>query len=308
MSQYLTLDIIKGDPSKPDYFARVMGPGRGQQHVILAPKAAGIFDLPVETRWVTGPFGKRYQDYRFKPRTFPLTFMAYHCDKYTWAEVATRLGWAFDYDTETRLRFTGPDGVRDLFVRKENQSTAFSSLPFEAREPFVLGQTSEQFTLTAELPFYVGKPVRQELHVDPGVTKAWKEFDFINEGDVPDWGRWTLSEDAEWEVPDSSWGSPMLGRDVEDYGRTVPIPTIGERDGGIVADSDPRQMTILSENDTLVQGRWKGHDLRYPLPAGLCEKATVRVKNITNPDGAHCRLTIPQWYSRPMSRPMVVAR
>ena len=164
--------------------------------MILSPKAAGIFDLPVETRWVTGPFGKRYQDYRFKPRTFPLTFTAYHCDKYTWAEVATRLGWAFDYDTETRLRFTGPDGVRDLFVRKENQSTAFSSLPFVAREPFVLGQTSEQFTLTAELPFYVGKPVRQELHVvhrpqsgtSPSLTKSNSFHALVTPGTT--WSSW----------------------------------------------------------------------------------------------------------------------
>ncbi|MGW4097137.1 hypothetical protein [Mycobacterium sp. NPDC004974] len=308
MSQYLTLDIIKGDPSNPDYFARVMGPGRGQQHVILSPKAAGIFDLPVETRWVTNAFGQRYQDYRFKKRTFPLTFTAYHCDKYTWSQVATQLGWAFDYDVETRLRFTGPDGIRDLFVRKENQSTAFSSLAWETRDPFLTGASSEQFVLSAELPFYVGKPEVQEFHLDPGVAKGWAEFDFINAGDVPDWGRWTLSEDAVWEVSDSSWGSPMLGRPIEDYGRTVPIPTIDERDGGIVVDSDPRQQTILSENETLVQGRWKGHDLRYPLPAGLREKATVRVSGVANPDGAHCRLTIPQWYSRPMSQPLVMAR
>lgn len=306
MSQYLTLDIIKGDPSNPDFFFRVLGPGRGEQHVILAPKTAGIFDLPVETRWVTNAFGQRYQDYRFKKRTFPLTFLAYHCDKYTWADVATRLGWAFDYDTETRLRFTGPDGIRDLFVRKENQSTAFSAMAWEGREPFLTGQSSEQITVSAELPFYVGKPQVQEFH--RMASSGWFEFDFINEGDVPDWGAWTLTHDTDWEVPDSSWGSGMLGRAIEDWGRTVPIPSTDIRDGGTVFDSDPRQMTAVSENDTLVQGRWKGQDLRYPLPAGLSDKATVRFTNNVNPDGAHCRLTIPQWYSRPMSRPLVLAR
>lgn len=304
MSQYLTLDIIGRDGS----FWRVMGPGRGLQGVILAPKASEVFNLPVETRWMTSAFGQRYQDYRFKKHTFPLTFLAYNCDRYAWADIATRLGWAFDYDDQTILRFTGPDGVRDKYVRKESQSTAFSSLPFEARMPFSTGQSSEQFTLSAELPFYVGKPIVQEFHVAPGVLAAWHEFDFTNEGDVPDWSSWTLSDRADWEVPDSSWGSPMLGRPTEDWGRTVPIPSLDIRDGGAVADSDPRQQTLLSPNGTMPQGRWKGHDLRYPLPAGLCEKATARVSNITNPDGAHCRLTIPQWFSRPMSRPMVMPR
>ncbi len=306
MSQYLTLDVIQGDPSNPEQFFRVMGPGRGAQGVILSPKSAGIFDLPVETRWVTNAFGQRYQDYRFKKRTFPLTFLAYNADKYAWADIATRLGWAFDYDTETRLRFTGPDGVRDLFVRKENQSTAFSAMPWEAREPFLTGQSSEQFVLSAELPFYVGKPVKQEFHTEDANT--WFSFDFINEGDVPVWAAWTLTYDADWDIPDCSWGSGILGRAIEDSGRTVAIPSTDIRDEGIVVDSDPRQMTIVSENDTLVQGRWKGQDLRYPLPAGLRDKATVRVTNNVNPDGAHCRLTIPQWYSRPMSRPLVKPR
>lgn len=306
MSQYLTCDVIQGDPSNPEYFARVMGPGRGQQHVILSQKSINFFDLPVETRWVTNAFGQRFQDYRFKKRTFPLTFVAYHCDKYTWAEVSARLSWAFEYDNETRLRFTGPDGVRDLFVRKEKESTAFTSMPWESREPFVLGQSSEQFVLSAELPFYVGKPQVQEFH--SAAASGWFEFDFINEGDVPVWDRWTLTYDTDWEVPDCSWGSGMLGRAIEDGGRTVPIPSTDIRDGGTVFDSDPRQMTAVSENDTLVQGRWKGHDLRYPLPAGLSDKATVRFMNSVNPDGAHCRLTIPQWYSRPFSRPLVRAR
>lgn len=302
MSQYLTLDIIGRDGST----WRVMGPGRGMQHVILSPKCAGIWDLPVETRWVTNSFGQRYQDYRFKKRTFVLTFLAYNCDKFTWSDVATRFGWAFDFDNQTILRFTGPDGVRDLYVRKENQSTAFSAMPYETRDPFLLGQTSEQFTLSAELPFYVGKPQLQEFHTEN--SAAWFAFDFINEGDVPVWPRWTLTPNADWAVPDSSWNSPMLGRPTEDYGRTVPIPSTDIRDGGITVDSDPRQMTIVSENDTLVQGRWQGHDLRYPCPAGLTEQATVFVKNNTNADGAHCRLTIPQWYSRPISRPLVLAR
>jgi len=306
MSQYLTLDVIQGDPANPEQFFRVMGPGQGQQGVILSPKCAGLWDLPVETRWVTNAFGQRYQDYRFKKRTFPLTFLAYHVDKYTWADIATRLGWAFEYDGETRLRFTGPDGVRDLFVRKENQSTAFSAMQWESREPFLRGQSSEQFVLSAELPFYVGKPQTQEFHTE--AAYAWFPFDFINEGDVPVWPRWTLTYDADWEVPDCSWGSGMLGRAIEDSGRTVPIPAADIRDGGQVYDSDPRQMTAVSENDTLVQGRWKGQDLRYPLIAGLRDQATVRFTNNVNPDGAHCRLTIPQWYSRPFSRPKVAAR
>ncbi|MFA4084787.1 hypothetical protein ONA92_24110 [Mycobacteroides salmoniphilum] len=302
MSQYLTLDII-GRSGTP---WRVLGPGRGQRHIILSPKCMPIFDLPVETRWVTNSFGQRYQDYRFKKHTFPLTFISYHCDKYTWANVMTEFGWEFDFDGETILRFTGPDGVRDKFVRKESNSTAFQTMQWEGRDPFLTGAGSEQFTLSAELPFYVGKPVVQELHAEG--TRGWFEFDFINEGDVPDWGRWTLTDQADWEVPDSSWGSPMLGRPDEDYGRTVPIPAIDIRDGGLEADSDPRQQTLISEKATLVQGRWKGLDLRYPLPAGLNEKATVRFTNNTNPDGAHCRLTIPQWYSRPMSRPFKLAR
>lgn len=304
MSGYLTLDIIGRD----DSFWRVWGPGRGTQGVTVAPKCMELFNLPVETRYVTNSFGQRYQDYRFKRHTFPLTFNTYNADKYAAIDIMTRFGYAFDYDDETILRMTGPDGVREKRVRKDSNTTAFSAMPHEGRDPFLVGAPSEQYTVTAELPFWVGKPLRQEFHTEPGVTNAWFEFDFTNEGDVPDWASWTLSHGANWDLPDSSWHSPMLGRSEEDYGRTVPIPATDIRDGGIVVDSDPRQQTILSENETLVQGRWKGHDLRYPLPAGLCEKGTVRVSGITNPDGAHCRLTIPQWYSRPMSRPLVLAR
>jgi hypothetical protein len=302
MSQYLTLDIIGRDGST----WRVMGPGRGAQHVVLSPKTAGIFDLPVETRWVTNALGQRYQSYEFKKRTFPLTFVAHHADKYTWADVATRFGWAFDYDTETILRFTGPDGIRDLYVRKEQQSTAFSAMAWESRDPFLTGASSEQFLLSAELPFYVGKPIRQEWSSSGG--SDWHVFDFFSECDVPVWPSWTLSPQADWEIPDSSWGSPMLGRPIEDQGRVVPIH-VDDHDGGAVADSDPRGQTLLAPNDTLIQGRWRGYDLRYPIPAGLHGgEATVRFTNNTNPGGAHCRLTIPQWYSRPMSRPMVLAR
>lgn len=302
MSQYLTLDIIGRDGS----FWRVMGPGRGQQHVVLSPKSAMIFDLPTETQWVKNALGQRYQSYQFKKRTFVLTFMAYHCDKYTWADVVTRFGWAFDYDTETVMRFTGPDGVRDMHVRKEQHSTAFTAMPWETRDPFLTGASSEQFTLSAELPFYVGKPIRQQWST-PNLT-GWHTFDFTNESSLPVWPSWTLTDRADWAIPDSSWNSPMLGRPIEDQGRTVPI-TVDPRDDGAVADSDPRGQTLLSPNDTLIQGRWAGYDLRYPIPAGMSGgKATVWVRNNTNPDGAHCRLTIPQWFDRPMSRPLVLAR
>ncbi|KKB98826.1 hypothetical protein [Mycolicibacter arupensis] len=302
MSQYLTLDIIGRDGS----FWRVMGPGRGQQHVILSPKSAMIFDLPTETRWVKNALGQRYQSYEFQKRTFVLTFLAYHCDKYTWSDIVTRFGWAFDYDTETILRFTGPDGVRDMYVRKEHHSTAFSAMPWEAREPFLTGTSSEQFTLSAELPFYVGKPKRQQWSTN-NIT-GWHAFDFTNESSVPVWPRWTLSDQADWDIPDCSWGSPILGRPDEDMGRTVPIE-IDPRDQGAVADSDPRAQTLLSPNDTPIQARWRGYDLRYPIPAGVSGgKATVWVRNNYNTDGAHCRLTIPQWYDRPMSRPLVLAR
>ncbi|WP_131820191.1 hypothetical protein [Mycobacteroides abscessus] len=302
MSQFMTLDILGRDQS----FWRVMGPGAGQQHARLMPKSTGVFDLGVKTRWVTNAFGQRYQDYRFEKRTFVMTFNAFNCDKHTWADVATRLGYAFDYDEQTTLRFTGPDGVRDMFVRKESQSTAFSTQPWEQKDPFLFGDSSEMFTLSAELPFYVGAPLVQEW-INPNPA-GWFEFTFSNPGPVPVWPSWTLSSNAAFIVPDSCWGSPMLGRPVEDMGRTVPIPPTTTTDGlGIVVDSDPRNQTILSTNATLVQGRWQGMDLRYPVVSGLADSKATAVVSGAGSAGSSCRLTIPRWYDRPFGRPFVKA-
>lgn len=120
-------------------------------------------------------------------------------------------------------------------------------------------------------------------------------FTVVNEGDVPVWPRWTLTDQANWTLPDYSFGNEEFGRPIEDAERTVPLPYLPEG-AGCVADSDPRRQTLLAANRIHLQGLWAGKDLLYPIPHGEHE-LTITVKDAL--DGFAMMLEVPQWHTRP---------
>jgi hypothetical protein len=120
-------------------------------------------------------------------------------------------------------------------------------------------------------------------------------FTVENRGDVPVWPRWTLTDKANWTLPDYSFGNEEFGRPVEDAARTVPLPYLPEG-AGCVADADPRRQTLLAANHIHLQGLWGGKDLLYPIPHGTHE-ITVTVKDAS--DGFALMLEVPQWHTRP---------
>ncbi|WKR36049.1 minor tail protein [Mycobacterium phage Azrael100] len=123
-------------------------------------------------------------------------------------------------------------------------------------------------------------------------------FEVTNDGDVPCFPRWTLTGNADWTLPDYSFGNEEYGRPIEDADREVPLPHL-PIDVGCVADADPRRRTLMADDRSHLQGRWKGQDLLYPIPHGT-HTITVRVANAE--DGFAMRLELPQWFTRPWGR------
>lgn len=294
MSDYLKITLTGRDGST----WVLSGPGAGRQGVTLSPNVQNLIDAPVKTLWTPGPFGEQYAGKRPQRRemvfTVQIGFEGW--DPETWATVDSHWRWAWDYDEECKLSVETSDGIRYLNLRLLEAPKAYGP-----KDPFITGDSEVVMTTVAEFPYWQSEPdvfTWETLNTDD-----YKQFFIANNGDIPVWLRWTLTAPGDWMLPDFSWGNDMYARGELDRGRTVWLPTLGKGEH-LSIDSDPRVQSIIAANGALVQARWKGQDLLYPVMPGKSADIPVRVKNA--PEGAALKLTKPNWYSRPWSRPHVI--
>ena len=270
--------------------------------VSLNPKLTGAIDAPVKTLWLPSAFGQEAQGYRWERRDMVFAVQTYAQDPETWLTVDA--GWraAFDYVKTTRIVYTTSAGSRWLDVRMLEEPKSYEGEAERGKSPFLTCEATIVMTVAAGLPFYQTEPDVFEWNLPGGeIDNAFFWIDVHNDSDIPVWPRWVLTGNAEWTIPDFSWGSEEYGRGLQDMGRMVDLPPLRKYED-VVVDSDPRRQTILSRNMSNVQGRWKGNDLLYPIGPGVHEQVPVLVKNA--PEGASLRLEVPKWYSRPWSRPL----
>lgn len=289
MSEYLKIELTGCDGS---YWC-LAGPGMGQQGVTMSPGIQQFIDAPVKTLWVPGPFGQQYAGKRVQRRDMVFSVQAYDEDEDTWATVDSAWRWAWDYDKEGTMTVTTSDGVRSIGVRLLEEPKAYGD-----KDPHLTSDAPTVMTIASSFPYWT-----ETTTIIPWSTLNTSdrvEFDISNDGDVPVWLRWDLTDVALWTLPDFSWGNNMNARGVQDQGRVLALPLLvaGE---DLSVDSDPRVQTIIAANGNPVQNRWKGNDLLYPVMPGKTGKIPVTVSAAAN--GAALKLYIPRWFSRPWSRP-----
>lgn len=273
------------------------GPGAGEQGLTISPNIQNLVDAPVKTLWVPGPFGEQYVGKRNQRREMVFAVQVYDEDPDNWATIDSQWRWAWDYDQESTLSITTSDGTRTLGLRLLEAPKSYGP-----KDPHITADNPVVMTTAAEFPFWVEKPDQHDF-TTVNTDHTWSQF-VANNGDVPVWLKWTLTDNALWKLPDFSWGNDMYSRGAMDTGRTIYLPqlALGEN---VVVDSDPRVQTIVAANDAPVQHRWKGQDLLYPLMPGKSGEIPI---SVSTPGliGAAARLTVPKWFSRPWSRPHVI--
>lgn len=265
--------------------------------VSLNPRITGGIDAPVKTLWMPGAFGQEHQGMRWQRRDMVFSVNTFAQDHETWLTVDSDWRYAFDYVEETIIVFTTSQGARYLSVRMLEEPKSYEGDTDRGKSPFLVCDSTVVMTVAAELPFYWAEPLVYEFETT-GSSRNWSVA-ISCDSDVPVFPRWTLTAPGTWTLPDFSWGSEEYGRGMQDSGRTVRLPTLlsGEH---LVADADPRKQTLLASNRALVQGRWKGNDLLYPIAPGTEALIPVSVTGATG--GAAFRLEVPRWYTRPWSR------
>lgn len=291
MSDFVRIELTGCDGS---YWC-LSGPGMGEQGITLNPNVQNLIDAPVKTLWIPGPFGQQYVGKRVQRREMVFSVQAADDDPDTWATIDAKWRWAWDYDKECTLSVTTSDGTRSMNLRLLEAPKAYG-----AKDPHITADNPVVMTTAAEFPYWT----------EPSTIETWStankndsiQFAVQNDGDVPVWLRWTLTDLATWKIADFSWGNSMYGRAAEDAGRTIALPTLRAGEN-VVVDSDPRVQTIIAANDAPVQHRWSGNDLLYPLMPGSFGEIPLSVSNTTR--GAVAQLTVPRWFSRPWSRPVV---
>lgn len=272
----------------------------GDEGVLLRPKLTGAIDAPVKSLWLPGAFGQVFVDFRWDRRDMVFTVQTFDPDEDTpegWHTVDSDWRYAWDYVKETEIRYTTSDGVRSVFARLLEEPKAYDSDSWEGKDPHLYNTGTVVMTVACELPFYQGV-VWEDDFTSP-LASGSHTFIVPVDGDVPVWPKYTLTDQAIWTLPDHSFGNEEFARGVADANRTVPLPFL-PAGAGCVVDSDPRRQTLLAANRIHLQGLWGGKDLLYPLPHGTHE-VTVSWTGAT--DGVACAIQVPQWFTRPWSRP-----
>lgn len=305
------------DVNHPEYFC-ISGEGRGDQGVLLRPKLTGAIDAPVKSLWLPGAFGQVFVDFRWERRDMVFTAFIFGPEEDTPEEFHTKDSlWrqSWDYVKETTIRYTYQDvlmtepDVRTLKVRLLEEPKSYDADSWEGKDPHLFNCANIVMTVAAELPFYVG--VTHVFEWEDTLAAGQHTFDISIGCDVPVWPRWVLTDRATWTLPDPSFGNEEYGRGLVDAAREVVLPFLPDG-AGVVANSDPRVQTLLAADRSMIQGRWKGKDLLYPIPGvGSDNEATINfpytVKWADAEAGIAVRLEITEWHSRPWSRPVTLS-
>jgi hypothetical protein len=313
-----TIDIlgINGDR------CRVSGPGMGDWGPELARHSTGLFDAPFKTNWGKGMLGQRYESWSPQRRdivaTFhimnPVTGDSLEHDPDLWHTIYSRFRALFgsDPDNEATIQYGSVDGDRQLGARLIQEAKSFGNQSFEGMDPHLLSYGSLMLTLGCENPYYVG-PTEQFIYEDEGAEGAiWFTLPHFNPSTVMIWPQWYLSDQAQWVLPDYSYGWEEYGRGVADRGKTVTVTPHGPLLAGeaLHVDSRPDTETFIADNEAPVGNRMGGRDMEYPILPGAGspdgDACVVRALQVTNPNGARAELFLPRWYSEPFSTPLVV--
>lgn len=312
MRQADAIDIIgvNGDICRiqgPDIDASTWGPE-------LAPRSTGLFDLAFKSNWTKGSFGSVFQSWSPARRDIvftvhilnPATGDDLENDPDLWHSIYSRWKALWSIEQETTIAYTSVDGTRTLGVRLLQATKSFGTQQFEGIDPHVLLYGSVQMTVAAEIPFYVGNT---DVYTWEGTgTSSWFTLPYYNPATFMSWPEWVLSDQAQWVVPDYSFGWEEYGRGQADLGKTVASPLLAS--GEIIHwTSRPDLEPIIAANGAPVGNRMAGRALEYPIQPGAGDPnsgCTVRVSNVTNPAGARCELHLPRWYLEPFSTPLVV--
>jgi hypothetical protein len=310
MSEFQKIEVIGPKKGGSQHFI-ISGPGTPTRAgVTLNPGITNGIDAPVQSLWVPGAYGQKFVDFRWQRRDMVFSVQTFvqstgddRSDAETWLTIDSNWRYAFDYVDETIIRYTTSAGVRELKVRMLEAPKAYETNEWEKRDPFIHRESTVVMTVSAELPFFQGDDLVYDFEMPGTMTRGRGKINIDVDCDVPVWGRWTLTDQATWTLPDFSWGDKTYGRSMQDEGRMVPLPPLRINEG-LVADSDPRVQTLIASNRAPVQSRWKGQDLLYPYAPGASGKIPIAVKDVPNGYGAKARLRIPRWYTRPWSRPL----
>lgn len=301
--------------------------GRGMGHHFgpeLATGATGLFDPPVRTNWGPGMHGQRFESWSPQRRDVVFTIHIMNPqtgdpftdqDAHLWHAIYSRFRAMWSYDFESTIIYRSIDGERRLKVRLLKEPMPFAAQQFEGRDPHLYRYGSLQMAVAAELPYYVGATERFAYEWN-GNGNHWFHIPFYNPATVMIWPTWYLTDRAAFVLPDYSWGWEEYGRGLQDEGKCVRFPRYGELLKGENIDVYSRQdeETIRAENDNPVGNRMNGTDLEYPIQPGCGappteehkkDWATVRMLNVTNPDGARVELDLDRWYAEPFGTPTV---
>lgn len=281
----------------------------------LAPKSTGLFDMPIQTNYGTGPFGKTFSSWKPKERDVVWTIHVMNPDTGTpidqdsdlFASIYSRWRRMFSPQYQSFVEYTSPGDERLLGMRTLQTPQSVSTQNFEGIDPkaWSLPYASIVQTMRCDLPFYVG-PSEQFSWETPGSGSYWFSLPYFNPGTVDIWPEWDLDGGATWILPDLSFGSESRGRGQNDLGKTFPVPALMPGENTTVM-SRPDLELFLSELETPVGNRNPGFNLEYPIPAGAGDKdagCIVRCLN-ANAAGLGCVLTLPRWYAEPFSEPVI---
>ena len=289
----------------------------------LAPRSTGLWDLPIQSNWGTGPFGQFFSSWKPKPRDVVWTVHVMNPESREdidqnselWHTIWSRYRNMFSPQDEATIEYTSVDGTRELGVRTLSAPQSLTANNFEGGDPNQFAYGSLVQTMRAEIPFYVG-PSQQWAWETPEGTQAgqnfWFNLPYFNPCTVDIWSEWDLDGGATWILPDYSFGNEIHGRGKADVGKTFPVPTLLPGENTTVM-ARPDLELFLSEHETPVGNRNPGFNLDYPIPAGKGSPdalgpnpgCVVRALNVAGP-GLGCVLTLPRWYAEPFGTPRIV--
>jgi hypothetical protein len=285
----------------------------------LAPKSTGLFDMPFQSNWGSGPFGQFFQSWKPKRRDVvwtthvlnPDTGLIIDQDAELWHTIYSRYRNLFSRSQEATVVYTSVDGERRLGIRQIQAPQSVTSQSFEGRDPHLLAYGSIVQTMGCELPFYVGASQSYSWQT-PASGNFWFNLPYFNPGSIDIWPEWDIDGGATWTLPDYSFGNEAYGRGVNDLGKVVPIPHLLPGENSTVM-SRPDMEWIISEWETTPGQRSPGLRHEYPIPPGKGSSeddgpnpgCVIRCVGAASA-GLGCVLTLPRWYAEPFSTPRLI--